>query len=319
MTARVRVLVADDHPLYREGVARAIRDRPDLELVAETRRRPHGARADRAPVARRGAAGRPAAGARWAIGAEDAASRRRHARPRAVLIRLHGRRRRAPRAAPPALPATSRRRPRATRSATRSRPSRAGRRPSSRDAQAGVHPRAAPPRDRRPTPSSTPREREVPDADRERHQRAGDRPPPVPVAGHREAPPRAHLREARRGRPGGGGRGGDPARPDLVTGEADRARTLRALALLRLALLPGDPRRRAARRPPAGRLGAVRLDVRRGLRVRRAGAGRGQPPARPRGARLVPRPARPRVHLGCSSTRPAGRTRSCGSPSSWCR
>jgi two-component system nitrate/nitrite response regulator NarL len=35
MTARVRVLVADDHPLFREGVARAIRDRPDLELVAE--------------------------------------------------------------------------------------------------------------------------------------------------------------------------------------------------------------------------------------------------------------------------------------------
>ena len=35
MTTRVRVLVADDHPLYREGVARAIRDRPDLELVAE--------------------------------------------------------------------------------------------------------------------------------------------------------------------------------------------------------------------------------------------------------------------------------------------
>ena len=37
MTARVRVLVADDHPLYREGVARAIRDRHDLELVAEAR------------------------------------------------------------------------------------------------------------------------------------------------------------------------------------------------------------------------------------------------------------------------------------------
>jgi two-component system nitrate/nitrite response regulator NarL len=35
MTARVRVLVADDHPLFREGVARAIRDRPDLELVGE--------------------------------------------------------------------------------------------------------------------------------------------------------------------------------------------------------------------------------------------------------------------------------------------
>jgi len=33
--ARVRVLVADDHPLYREGVARAIRERPDLELIGE--------------------------------------------------------------------------------------------------------------------------------------------------------------------------------------------------------------------------------------------------------------------------------------------
>jgi two-component system nitrate/nitrite response regulator NarL len=32
--ARVRVLVADDHPLFREGVERAIRARPDLELVA---------------------------------------------------------------------------------------------------------------------------------------------------------------------------------------------------------------------------------------------------------------------------------------------
>jgi two-component system nitrate/nitrite response regulator NarL len=33
--ARTRVLVADDHPLYRDGVVRAIRERPDLELVAE--------------------------------------------------------------------------------------------------------------------------------------------------------------------------------------------------------------------------------------------------------------------------------------------
>jgi two-component system nitrate/nitrite response regulator NarL len=32
---RVTVLVADDHPLFREGIARAIRERPDLELVAE--------------------------------------------------------------------------------------------------------------------------------------------------------------------------------------------------------------------------------------------------------------------------------------------
>jgi two-component system nitrate/nitrite response regulator NarL len=30
---RVRVFVADDHPMYREGLVRAIKERPDLELV----------------------------------------------------------------------------------------------------------------------------------------------------------------------------------------------------------------------------------------------------------------------------------------------
>jgi two-component system nitrate/nitrite response regulator NarL len=33
--ARVRVLIAEEHPLYREGVVRAIRERPELELVGE--------------------------------------------------------------------------------------------------------------------------------------------------------------------------------------------------------------------------------------------------------------------------------------------
>jgi two-component system nitrate/nitrite response regulator NarL len=33
--ARVRVLVADDHPLYRESVVRAVRERPEFELVGE--------------------------------------------------------------------------------------------------------------------------------------------------------------------------------------------------------------------------------------------------------------------------------------------
>ncbi len=33
--ARITVLVADDHPVYREGVTRAIRSRPDFELVGE--------------------------------------------------------------------------------------------------------------------------------------------------------------------------------------------------------------------------------------------------------------------------------------------
>lgn len=32
---RVRVVVADDHPLYREGVVRAVRERPEFELVGE--------------------------------------------------------------------------------------------------------------------------------------------------------------------------------------------------------------------------------------------------------------------------------------------
>jgi two-component system nitrate/nitrite response regulator NarL len=32
---RVTVLVADDHPIYREGIVRAINDRPELEVIAE--------------------------------------------------------------------------------------------------------------------------------------------------------------------------------------------------------------------------------------------------------------------------------------------
>jgi len=32
---RVRVLVADDHPIYREGLVRSVKERPELELVAE--------------------------------------------------------------------------------------------------------------------------------------------------------------------------------------------------------------------------------------------------------------------------------------------
>ena len=33
--SRVKVLLADDHPIYREGLARAIKERPELHLVAE--------------------------------------------------------------------------------------------------------------------------------------------------------------------------------------------------------------------------------------------------------------------------------------------
>ena len=32
---RIRVVVADDHPIYREGMVRAIGERVDLELVGE--------------------------------------------------------------------------------------------------------------------------------------------------------------------------------------------------------------------------------------------------------------------------------------------
>ncbi|HSI80568.1 MAG TPA: response regulator transcription factor [Solirubrobacterales bacterium] len=32
---RVTVFVADDHPVYREGIVRAVKERPDLELVGE--------------------------------------------------------------------------------------------------------------------------------------------------------------------------------------------------------------------------------------------------------------------------------------------
>ena len=34
---RVRVVLADDHPMYRDGVARAVKGRPDLELVGEAK------------------------------------------------------------------------------------------------------------------------------------------------------------------------------------------------------------------------------------------------------------------------------------------
>ena len=32
---RVRVVVADDHPIYRDGLVRSVRERPELELVGE--------------------------------------------------------------------------------------------------------------------------------------------------------------------------------------------------------------------------------------------------------------------------------------------
>lgn len=34
-TSRVRVFVADDHPIYREGIVRALKDRPEIELIGE--------------------------------------------------------------------------------------------------------------------------------------------------------------------------------------------------------------------------------------------------------------------------------------------
>lgn len=35
MGERLRVLIADDHPLYRDGIVRAVRERHELEIVAE--------------------------------------------------------------------------------------------------------------------------------------------------------------------------------------------------------------------------------------------------------------------------------------------
>ena len=35
MSERVRILVADDHPLFREALVRTVRERPEFELVAE--------------------------------------------------------------------------------------------------------------------------------------------------------------------------------------------------------------------------------------------------------------------------------------------
>ena len=35
MGDRLRVLIADDHPLYRDGIARAVRERHELQIVAE--------------------------------------------------------------------------------------------------------------------------------------------------------------------------------------------------------------------------------------------------------------------------------------------
>src|SRR5579859_5623026 len=33
---RTRVLIADDHPLFRDGLARRIKERPELELIGES-------------------------------------------------------------------------------------------------------------------------------------------------------------------------------------------------------------------------------------------------------------------------------------------
>jgi two-component system, NarL family, nitrate/nitrite response regulator NarL len=35
MQPRIRVVVADDHPVYRDGIVRAVKERPELELVGE--------------------------------------------------------------------------------------------------------------------------------------------------------------------------------------------------------------------------------------------------------------------------------------------
>jgi two-component system, NarL family, nitrate/nitrite response regulator NarL len=35
VATRIRVVVADDHPVYRDGIVRAVKERPELELVGE--------------------------------------------------------------------------------------------------------------------------------------------------------------------------------------------------------------------------------------------------------------------------------------------
>ena len=158
MTARVRVLVADDHPLFREGVARAIRDRPDLELVAETADGP-------SALEQIGELAPDVALLDVRLPGLDGPSLLKALRRAGDLTPVlflsaftdgdvvHP-------ALRPAPPATCRRSPRATRSATPSPPSRAARPVLSREAQAGVI-RALHHRGSAADAVLTPREREV--------------------------------------------------------------------------------------------------------------------------------------------------------------
>ena len=76
LSQRVRVLVADDHPIYREGIVRAVKDRPDLELVGEAGDGRERARADQEPRAGRRGPRHPHAGARGHAGAARLQARR---------------------------------------------------------------------------------------------------------------------------------------------------------------------------------------------------------------------------------------------------
>ena len=71
----ITVLVADDHPLFRDGIVRAIRDRPTLELLGEAADgRDALARIAELDARRRGARSE-AAGARRTTDPEGAESR----------------------------------------------------------------------------------------------------------------------------------------------------------------------------------------------------------------------------------------------------
>ena len=76
--SRFSVIVADDHPLFREGVVRAVRAWPELELVARGQQRAGGARAD------------PRARARRRLRRPAAAGDRRHRRRQRRLARRPG-------------------------------------------------------------------------------------------------------------------------------------------------------------------------------------------------------------------------------------
>ena len=211
---RVRVLAADGHPLYRDALTRAIKERPELELVGQARdgrealdaigsERPDVAVLDRTlsglsgeqilnAVGRDGLATRvvmlaaePDPGLVYAAIANGAAGYlTKDADARELCD---------------AISAVAR-----------------GRTVLSPQLQAGIAGRDPPEGRRRAPLPERPRARD-PEAGRERADGSPDRPQPASQHRHREDPSAARLREARRGRARGGRRGGYAPRPGGVT------------------------------------------------------------------------------------------------------